>query len=460
MAKILDLDNLTEGTEVVFDTTTTPRTIRLVKTGNLSDDGVTMQCLYSFCKRRWKLNSSLVKHPFPIVSITDEMFELTPDWDFYDDTSRLVIRDGGWARKDSSGTSIEEYMCVASLGTMNNAAADTAYYQQATGATPTDINLTGPVNQAIKIYGDSTHGDFDYRDYFKMFLREQGKVYASYDLLSEQVLSTLTYKKYQLPLTNSIDQKVTASDNTISTTTPYTGMSITWYGTPQSKSIGGSNYNFSIIIDGNNGTLQEIYEYVQYELRQSTDIDAGAGTVRGDTADALLKFVGDRLDTIADTNGNGVFVENILDTDKNSIRFQDDTGTYRTYPYVAAGRMEFNSNLQNDSDAYYRVFFTNDDAGDNLGYDYGTDNAITIKDADGNDIAGDIGGVSFKTFTFDYDGNVQRGTGSAGEDAPYTAIASGYATAKFAVAVGTITQSTSNVITFVSELERTFSNPA
>jgi hypothetical protein len=50
MAKIIDPDQLTQGSEVVFDTTA--RTIALAKVGNLSDDGVTLQALYSFLKNR------------------------------------------------------------------------------------------------------------------------------------------------------------------------------------------------------------------------------------------------------------------------------------------------------------------------------------------------------------------------------------------------------------------------
>ena len=38
------------------------------------------------------------------------------------------------------------------------------------------------------------------RDYFKIYLREQGKTYDAYDLLTEQNISALTYKKYALPV--------------------------------------------------------------------------------------------------------------------------------------------------------------------------------------------------------------------------------------------------------------------
>ena len=52
MAKLIDPDDLSQGTEVTFNTTL--KTIALNQAGNLSTDGVTLQCLYSFCKEEWK----------------------------------------------------------------------------------------------------------------------------------------------------------------------------------------------------------------------------------------------------------------------------------------------------------------------------------------------------------------------------------------------------------------------
>ena len=51
MALITDPDLLAQGTEVVFDTAN--KTIQLVKAGDLTDDGITLQAVYSFCKEQW-----------------------------------------------------------------------------------------------------------------------------------------------------------------------------------------------------------------------------------------------------------------------------------------------------------------------------------------------------------------------------------------------------------------------
>ena len=56
------------------------------------------------------------------------------------------------------------------------------------------------------------------------------------------------------------------------------------------------------------------------------------------------------------------------------------------------------------------MYFTNDDAGDNSGDDYGTATAITVNDKDGVPITGTISSGNL-SFNYDYTSNVQRGTG-------------------------------------------------
>lgn len=477
MAKIIDPDNLNQGVEVNFVTSTKQIEVipfeenpssNIMSSGSSVQNGVTFQCLYSFAKEEWRTDSELIKFPFPMVSITEESFELVNGWNFVSSgQTRNLIRDGGWSLRDSGGTSVEEYMNVTTLGTFENSTTDLAYYLQLSGTsgTPTDMVFSGEVNQAVKIYGDENNGDVDYRNIFKLYLREQGKTYGFYDLIAEQNLTELTFKKFALPLTNATDLNILASDTDIDSDldgtadqNPYSGMSITYYDTPQSREIGGSSYDFSIIIDGANAEKDKIYEFVQWSLRQSVDIDADTGVVRGNIAEELLEFVGDTLSTKLTSNG-GVYIDNFNTVDTNNLVFVDDSGTERTFPFVAAGNLLFNDNLQNDAQAVYRLFYTNDDAGDNLGRDFGTTDAITIQDNSFSAITGNVGGASSIGFDYDYDNNVQRGPSSSGTTAPYTAVAIGLDTAQYVVTTGSIVRSTSNVINFVAALERNYNNP-
>lgn len=467
MAKITDPDNLNQGVEIDFITGSLE--INLNIAGNMSTDGVSMQALYSFIKEEWKNDNNLIKFPFPMNSITSEQFELINGWNFanigetaHPTQSAYLIRDGGWAVVDpSSGNNLEEWMNITSLGLFDDANNDLAYFLQQdpevagfASAIPEDFQLTGPVNQGIQIYASSS---FDYRDFFRVYLREQGKLYSFGDLLVDQNLSALTFRKYALPLTNATDLKITATDNTITTSAPYTGMSITFLDSSVNRTIGASDYAFDIIIDGNNGTAEEIYEFVQYQLRLATDIDSDAGEIRGDIAEGLLTFIGDTLRT-----SEGVYIDNFQTTDTNRLEFTPTGSTTQvTFPFVAAGTILFNNNLQSDVDAIYKVFFTNDDAGDNTGRDFGTQDAIIITQNDGTTpLTGSVSGQSSISYDYDFDGNSQRGAASQGQDVPYTAVALGLNTAQYVVTTGTITRSTSNPINFVAALERNYSNPA
>jgi len=452
--KLLDPDSLNQGVEATFDTSA--KTITLAIAGNLSSDGVALQCIYSWTKEEWKSDAALIKHPFPLEPVdgpSGTQFDLIGGWDWGNDTTRELIRDGGWAVKDSSGVSLEEYMNLTSLGSFDDSGSDQAYYIQAVGADPVAIVLSGEVNQAIKIYGDGSHGSIDYRGVFKIFQRESGKLFDEYDLITEQAISALTYKKYALPLSNATDLKVTHTDGEVALA-PYTDIDITYYASDQARDIGGTDYNFRTIIDGDDKTLEQIYEKIQYQLRQTADIDEGAGTVRGDTADSLLYFVGDTLVT-----ANGVFIDSLNASDTNRIDIYDTGGTKRTFPYTAALTIQFSTTLSGDADAIYRAFITNDDIGDNTGRDYGTDIAMLLDDDGGSDIAGDISGANSVSANIDYDGNVQRGAASAGTDIPITVVALGLASGQYVVATGSVARSKSNVITLTAAQERTYNNP-
>jgi hypothetical protein len=105
------------------------------------------------------------------------------------------------------------------------------------------------------------------------------------------------------------------------------------------------------------------------------------------------------------------------------------------------------------------VFFTNDDAGDNSGRDFGTGNAILVKNASNADMSGNVGGAATVALSYDYDANVQRGSASIGDDAPVTVVAIGLTTGQYVSATGTITRATTNSIALVAPLERNYVNP-
>jgi hypothetical protein len=475
LALITDPDQLNDGaldngtTEVFINTTS--KTIKLNTTGNLSTDGVTLKALYSFLKEEWKNDpntKNLPAFPFPMVPITDESFELVDGWDFLNDTARYLIRTGGWTVRNTSGNVTQKWAGIIGLGSIES--NDQLYYNQGTG--PVNFQLTGQVNQAIQILkdddGDGNYAegsDFDRRSSLTLYVREQGQAFGQASLTDIGV-TTMDSIAYRFPISTSTDLKISVADTGIKVSgtgypadvAPYSGMSITYHTTPQSRALQGGSYNFGVIINGNGQTLQKVYEFVQYALRQNADIDADAGTVTGKTAAPLLRYVGDTLYTLISDNtqggGTGVFIDNFASADVNSVFFVDNTGATRQYAYTASLTLTFNDNLVSDPSSKYWVYFTTLPG---AGNDFGETGAIIVDDASAADMSGVISGSSI-TKTFDYDGNVQGGR-TAGTDANITVVAIGLATGQYVKATGTIQRSKSNSVALVAPLERNYANP-
>lgn len=110
-------------------------------------------------------------------------------------------------------------------------------------------------------------------------------------------------------------------------------------------------------------TKNEIYEKIQYDRRQATDIDQTAGTVIGKIAGPIATFVGPDLrwgeqqSVNPNGGGTGVIVEGFDANDTNNLFFFDNTGVTRNFPFVAAGTLNFNDNLVNDSSGEYWLYF-------------------------------------------------------------------------------------------------------
>lgn len=451
MALITSPADLNQGTEVTIDSTA--RTITLNSgSGNLSNDGVTLQALYSFLKEEWKDDNTLIPFPFPMEAITPEQFEFVNDWEPNNDTTRKLVRTGGWAEVASNGDRKREYVGVITLGNID--AGDVAYYAFDSQTSKTDFDFDGPVNEAIQIFGDASNGDFDFRnEVLTLFIRVQGKTFGQVSS-TDIGLSTLGNKVERFPLSEAPDLNITATDTEIENDAPFTGMSIEFFDTAQSQAMGTTSHDFGVIVDANGGTTSQVYQFIQYSLRQDSDVNEGTDVVNGLLADAMAVFVGDRLDTLPVTNvaggGEGVFIEDISALAINDVRYIDNTGVYRTFPFVAAGVLNFSETLETDPDTIYRMFFTSVPDGD-----FGTSDAVTVNDSNGDPIAGNLSGQPTASFSFDYDGNTQ-GNRTAETPAPVTVVAIGLDNAQYVAATGTINRSTSNVISLVAARERNF----
>lgn len=459
MAKLTSKSSLNVGTEIVIDEPN--KTIRLVAAGNLvAKDGVTLQAVYSKLVDLWA-TSTYQDSPFPMYAIDalSGQFQIGTDgatysgWTWYDDTTRNMLRDGGWSEYSAAGVLQQQFAGFIGLGSISPAGTCQPYYHLATTDAPTNFPFTDQFNAGIKVYGDATHGNFDKRTYAKCFAREYGKKFKS-SILADTGATGTGANKVNFLVSNEDDLKITGLLGAVQATgdaamsgAPYNGITIAYYSSDQTRTIGGTGYPFRVIIEGNGGTLEQIYAKVQFLLRQNSNINVGgtAGSVTGKTAADLLAFVGDTLVT-----AQGVYIDDVLSADSNRVEFYDQNNVKRTNPYTAAGTISFNAPLVGAGSSY-RLMYT---APPGAGNDYGESGAITVNNASGSPITGTISAASI-AFDYDYDGNVQGGF-SAGTDRPVTLIGIKPGGGKFVAATGILTRSKAISLSLVAEQDRVY----
>jgi hypothetical protein len=157
---ITDPDNIIEGDDVTTNTTTRTVTINPGTGTNIpaAADGIAEQTLYSWYKEEWKDVVNRSRYPFLFDAITPEQMEMRKGWEHASTTSEKAVRTGGWRYIDTDNGNkiVKEFVGAVSLGTFEDAAADTAYYVLGDDPTNTtaavDFDFAGPVNEPILVY--------------------------------------------------------------------------------------------------------------------------------------------------------------------------------------------------------------------------------------------------------------------------------------------------------------------
>ena len=447
MSMIQDPDLLNIGTEITLNTGA--RTVTLVATGNLvAKDGVDMNALWSFFVDKWA-TATYKPYPFPMNKVDNRsgqyIFGRDPGgtyngWKPADDTTRQMLRNGGWNEYSNAGVLNRVYFGAVLQGGVS--AGSQCYYQKEASGAAINYTFTDLPNEARQVFGDATNGSFDHRTFFKSFNRTYG---YTFDDVSLTDISETATGPYKLPfgINTAGDLNLTADDTAV-LLTPYDTCTIAYNTATSNTSIGAGSYPFKKYITHTALTRFQIYTKMQYLLRQNSDINTGgtAGTVTGKTADLICWFVGSTLYTRA-------FFTPIA-ADLNDVVFIDDNGIERVFPYASAGTLNFNANLTSGGTGYYTLFYTTTPGGD----DFGEGTAIVVKDKDGVDITGTITGASIP-FSFDYSSNVQGGyTGSTNRDV--TLVWGNPGVAKPGVSTGQIIQSKGISLSAVAEADPSY----
>ena len=410
MAKITDPDKLSRSTEASSGTADgnvffnlSAKTIELIDTGgwastnelldtNYNSGGVSIQTLYSFLKEQWKSDAELVKYAFPMEAITAEQFEFINGWVL---TDFKLIRDGGFAERDAAGVVQKEYAGIISLGTLADGAAQ-PYYAFADDTVKTDFQYAGQVNEAILIF---TEGGVDDRTKaLTVFVRSaptgtSGNV-TGYQFIqtstSDIGVTSLATQAYRFPLAQAVDPNVTLTVAEVEAAGGvFDDMRIEYYTGSESITDTGTTFSVGVVIDANfddadtSPTLTQIYQWVQNELRKSTDINIAPGDVTADVigllTDPLVVFVGATLKTLRQSDNKGVFIEGVGSTDV------DNSNASQTYPFKVGVNLDFNTNILDDPNSKYFLFYTT-----NTGGAFGTANTVAVTKDAGGAVAGDV----------------------------------------------------------------------
>lgn len=228
---------------------------------------------------------------------------------------------------------------------------------------------------------------------------------------------------------------------------------------------------------------EAIYEYTQYLLRQSSNINEnGSSSARkGLIADPLVFFVGSILNTFSDpaitTPGPfAVVIDDISSVDVNNIQFNEAIAvTYNSVtrsrshskPIVVSVSFNFNDNLVNDGDAVFYAYYT---TGENAqaGNDFGTATAIQLQRTF-NGVASNVGSDITPTpnvvpdsgvyeFNYAFDGDTANGR-STSSPVPITVVAIGLERGQYVITTGSITNA-GGTFSLVAPLERNYTDPA
>lgn len=389
MAKIVDPDQLNKNTEIVLDLD--GKTIQLIATGNLSDSspsadsGVSGQAVYSWAKEDWRTDATFTNLRFPFDPIFEQKLILVEGWKWADQATKNMLRDVGYQEID-----IAESLGIQTLGGSFDEVTDQAYYQQIAGYEATadgsvaDFDKTGAVNESVEYIGAG--GTPDNSGFFKMFLREQGKLYDQGELVADQALASVDFRFYGVPLGNSTDNTdgtgPVQSDGFIDGNAPYTSMTVdylkgnlfdtatqttfstddviqdgvgrwafcttggtitageggafgsftgtaVWEAYLGELQIGATYYAFNRVIDGNGGTAVQMYEWAARQLRLLTDInDDNLGSPNQNGHGAYFGRISEELSSFTGADlhsAPGVALTNFDANATNNIKQHDIT---------------------------------------------------------------------------------------------------------------------------------------
>lgn len=207
---------LTYGTTATINTSTKIFTVGTATTG---------QNWYSFWIEQFRSNSALRNIAFPLQANGPNSFTLKDGYEFDNSTSIAYITRDGIRYTNTSGTRTASWAAILTVGAP---AGSTVRYQQSDGGTTVSNGTTGEMDKLIQIYGDLTHGNFDYTNYLILKIQKSGYDQAETNVIN--LYGTLEDQLYVVALSPIANGVATGNPSLTSapTITDHGASPVTW----------------------------------------------------------------------------------------------------------------------------------------------------------------------------------------------------------------------------------------
>lgn len=129
----------------------------------------------------------------------------------------------------------------------------------------------------------------------------------------------------------------------------------------------------------------------------------------------------------------GLFIEQLVGTDKNRVAFVDDAGATKLYPAYSSVTVFVGADAVADANAWFHAFFLAG-IGAQAGNDFNTATAITVQEPDTTLVKGNVDGTGLSVgndilFEFDHAGDTIGGTAANNKDCVFECEGDGGVTA-------------------------------
>jgi len=145
----------------------------------------TVQNWYSFMMESWRDESTLKNVAFPLLTNGPASFTLSDGWEWDGSSSTVHLSQDGFRYTDG-GAVTATWSAIQLIG--DTGGLDIRFQQEDGGTTQTSTDSDG----VLQVYGDASHGNFDYTDHLVIktqgdgYDQDESDVYATYGTLEDQ----------------------------------------------------------------------------------------------------------------------------------------------------------------------------------------------------------------------------------------------------------------------------------